>query len=382
MNLIKKITFVCIFSALCLMVFAQNSSSPGCSSTFLLAPSSGSAPKFGKFNKVLDWNHDGFQDVISVAANGVPRISFGNGDGSFQPPVSSDYISGLYSPLAMTVGYFDGDWIEGNFVANNRPDIAVATESGVYILTSDDYGFFSFRGTPVMEQKVHALVAVDFNHDGFSDLMSLDPDGGAYTSLTNGYGGFYLPISSGYTASRWDENEYPATLAAGYFDGDFIEGKYVANQLPDLAVVTNLGRVFTYTTDLYGYFSVREPSIQKAFTQVIAADMNGDQLTDLIGLDADGAVWLISKQSSGEFAEPVQIATATANLLLDGQDVDQDGNMDFAFTAKNTGSLAWLKQSTICTDAPSRIIVGGRSRVTTTRTSTISSELRTFIFRP
>jgi hypothetical protein len=381
-NLIKKLTFVCIFSALCLTVFAQNSSSPGCSSTFLLAPASGSAPKFGKFNKVLDWNHDGFQDVVSVAANGVPRISFGNGDGSFQPPVSSDYIGGVYSPLAMTVGYFDGDWIEGNFVPNNRPDIAVATEDGVYLLTSDDYGFFSFRGTPVIEQEMHALVAVDFNHDGFSDLMALDPDGGAYTSLTNGYGGFYLPISSGYTANRWDENEYPATIAAGYFDGDFINGAFAANQSPDLAVLTNRGRVFMYTTDPYGYFSLREPTIQKPFKQVISADMNGDNLTDLLGLDAEGTVWLISKQSNGEFAEPVQTSSATANLLLDGQDVDQDGNMDFAFTTKNTGALAWLKQSTICTDAPSRIIVGGRSRLTTTRTSTISSELRTFIFRP
>lgn len=382
MNIIKYFAFLCIFSALCLTVFAQNSSSPGCSSTFLLAQSSGSAPQFGKFNKVLDWNHDGFQDLISVAVNGIPRISFGSGDGSFQPPVSSEYISGVYSPLAMTIGYFDGEWIEGNFVANNRPDIAVATKNGVYLLTSDDYGFFSFRGTPVMEKEIHALVAVDFNHDGFSDLMALDPDGGAYTTLTNGYGGFYLPISSGYTANRWDENEYPATIAAGYFDGDFINEKFTANQLPDLAVLTNRGRVFMYTTDLYGYFSLREPTIQKPFKQVISADMNGDNLTDLLGLDAEGTVWLISKQSNGEFAEPVQISSAAANLLLDGQDVDQDGNMDFAFTSKTTGALTWLKQSTICTDAPSRIIVGGRSRVTTTRTSTISSELRTFIFRP
>ena len=382
MYLIKKFSFLCIFSALCLTIFAQNSSSPGCTSSFQLSQPAGSIPQLSRFNKVLDWNHDGIQDLVSMTSAGIPSIRFGKADGGYFESVSSDYLSGIFSPIAMTVGYFDGDWIEGNFVANNRPDIAVATATGVYLLTTDDYGYFSFRGTPVMEQEVHALAAVDFNHDGFSDLMALDPDGGGYTALTNGYGGFYLPVSSRYTANRWDENEYPAIISAGYFDGEFVNEKFTANQSPDLAVLTNLGRVFLYTSDPYGYFSVREPSIIQTYKQIIAVDMNGDHASDLIGLDAEGKVWVLSNQGNREFAATPATSAVSANLLIDGQDVDQDGNMDVAVSLKANGALAWLKQSTICADVASRIIAGPRSRVTTSRNTLITSELRTFTFRP
>ncbi len=382
MYLIKKFSFLCVFSAFCFNVLAQNSSSPGCSSTFQLSQPAGSSPQLGRFDKVLDWNQDGFQDLISMNSAGVPSIRFSRADGTYAEPVSSDYLSGIYSPLAMTVGYFDGDWIEGNFVANNRPDIAVATSTGVYLLTTDDYGYFSFRGTPVVEQKVHALSAVDFNHDGFSDLMALDPDGGGYTALTNGYGGFYLPISSRYTANRWDENEYPEFISAGYFDGEFVNEKFIANESPDLAVLTNLGRVFLYTSDPYGYFSVREPSLIQTYKQIVAVDMNGDQATDLIGLDADGKVWVLTNRGNTDFAAPLATSTESANLLIDGQDVDQDGNMDIAITLKANGALAWLKQSTICEAVASRIIAGPRSRVSTSRNTLLTSELRTFTFRP
>jgi hypothetical protein len=382
-NIIKSITIACLFSALSLSAFAQNSSSPGCTATFQMSEVSGSSPVLGDFNKILDWNHDGVQDVISISSNGVPSISLGKSDGGFHEAVSSDYISGEISPIAMTVGYFDGDWVEGIFVANDRPDVAVATTTGVYLLTTDNYGYFSLRGTPVMNEQVMALAAVDFNEDGMSDLMALDSHGGAYTTLTDGFGGFYLPVSSEYTAGRWDENEYPTSISAGHFDGDLVNENLVPNHSPDLVVLTNLGNVVVYTSDVYGYFSIRESYIQKSFTQVIAADLNTDGVSDLVGLESDGSVWMISKNNVGDFIEPVQAASAVTNLLLDVQDFDLDGNLDFAVTSSETGSLAWLKQGTICSDVQqSRSIADPRSRNSTSRTSTISSELRTFIFRP
>ena len=291
---------------------------------------------------MIDFDGDGKADLITVDSNGVPSTRFKTENG-FSDPVVSDYIQGLYHPTAIAVGYFDGDYIDGKFVVNKYPDIAVATaEGGVYLLTSDPYGYFSFRGTPVMQGFYAALAAVDFNKDGMSDLIAVDVAGGAvvqFSQADGNWGDFaYTPTA----ASAYATGEVPLSASLGYFDVVLTDGNLVANDSPDLAVLTSQGRVLLYTTDAAGYFTVRETNFGLLFAEVLAADFNQDGRTDLLAKDAAGTVYVLMRQANGDFDAPHAIGNEQVASLIGAQDINGDGSLDIVATLGEDAHFVWF----------------------------------------
>lgn len=297
-------------------------------------------------SSMADFNQDGKADLITLDSDGVPSIRFKTENG-FSDPVVSDYIHGIYRPAAMAVGYFDGDYVEGNFVANKWPDIVVATTSGaVHLLTSDAYGYFSFRGTPVMRGFYTALAAVDFNRDGMSDILAVDIAGGAVTFLSRGDGNWgdfaYTPTAAG----AYAVGEVPISASVGYFDGTLVEGILTVNDGHDLAVLTNQGRVLLYTTDPQGYFTVREAGLVMSFAEVRTIDVNQDQRTDLLARDSAGMVYLLLRNENGDFTSPQPIGQEQVTSLIGAYDVNGDGNVDVATTSGADEHFAWFASVT------------------------------------
>ncbi len=101
--------------------------------------------------------------------NGLPQtncseleILLGNGNGTFQPPVS--YLTG-YDPIAITAGYFKGD---------RKLDLATANiyDNSVSILPGNGDGSFqSHRDYPSVYIP-QFLTAGDFNNDRTDDIIS------------------------------------------------------------------------------------------------------------------------------------------------------------------------------------------------------------------
>lgn len=291
---------------------------------------------------LVDFNDDGKPDLISVDSNGVPSTRFRT-DNGFGDPVISDYIQGIYHPTAIAIGYFDGDYIDGNFVVNPYPDIAVATaEGGVYLLTSDPYGYYSFRGTPVMQGFYAALAAVDFNGDGMSDIMAVDVVGGSVTLFSQSDGNWGSFAYTPTTAAAYAAGEVPLSASAGYFDGLLAGSDFIVNSYPDLAVLTSQGRVLLYTSDPNGNFSARETNFGLLFAEVQAADFNQDGRSDLLAKDAAGNVYVILRLENGDFDAPHLIGSEQAAALIGVQDFNGDGKLDIAVTLGADAHFAWF----------------------------------------
>ncbi|MFN7927886.1 MAG: VCBS repeat-containing protein [Blastocatellia bacterium] len=348
--MVKKMSaMLLLFSCLVWLSFsvAAQSVTPGCPPSF--GPAHNESVTLGNAHSVLvDFDGDGQLDVVSVDAEGIPSTRFRREDG-FSAPVVSSYMQGIYHPLAIAVGYFDGDYIDGQFVVNPWPDIAVATaEGGVYLLTSDPYGYYSFRGTPVLQGLYVALAAVDFNEDGMSDIMAVDATGGSILQFSQSDGNWGNAAYSPTTAEAYGSGEVPVAATLGYFDGVLQDGQFFPNDLPDLAVLTSEGRVLLYTTDADGYFTVRETDLGGIFAEIRSADFNQDGRSDLLAKDAAGNTYLLLRNENGDFNPAQAVGSDPVASLIGGQDLSGDGMPDIVVTMGDDAHLAWLSGTVNC----------------------------------
>jgi len=137
-------------------------------------------PTFTQIQHVLsgDFNHDGKADIAYISSLDDNRVSvqFGNGDGSFQPPVvvvARDIFSTIF--FAFATGDFNNDGI---------PDFAIEEGGVIEVVLNDGAGHFTSAGQ-FSEQSgsgfgfVPTLLLADFNGDGVLDVAA--PDGFAET---------------------------------------------------------------------------------------------------------------------------------------------------------------------------------------------------------
>lgn len=118
---------------------------------------------------VGDFNLGGIPDFV-YASSGGEYLTLGNGDGTFQPPLT---LSTLQAQLVVVAGLNE----------DGIPDVAVTTEtSGLLILLGHGDGTFN-AGTLVNNVLADALSTGDFNGDGHIDLAQQNRDGSGITIL-------------------------------------------------------------------------------------------------------------------------------------------------------------------------------------------------------
>ena len=127
-------------------------------------PVSFNAPKVYPANgaraiAAADFNGDGKMDIAAGDNTGV-SILLGNGDGTFQPPVS--YALGSYAAFVI-VGDFNGD---------GKPDLAAANMEAnqISVLLGKGDGTFQIAVTYAVGYSPAAIAVADFNGDGKLDL--------------------------------------------------------------------------------------------------------------------------------------------------------------------------------------------------------------------
>ena len=131
----------------------------------------------------MDFNGDGNQDLATIEDGGV-LVRFGNGFGSF--PTSSLYSVGE-APKVLVAGHLNSDSKVDICIANIFSGVSVLINSG-----SGDFNGASFINTG----ELSASVAItDLNNDGKPDLVYPGPSNGdasghVSVSLANGSGGF------------------------------------------------------------------------------------------------------------------------------------------------------------------------------------------------
>jgi uncharacterized protein (TIGR03437 family) len=280
-----------------------------------------------------DFNGDGHLDIAVAytgGTSGTPpggvAILLGNGDGSFQSPVS--YPVGK-NTLHLTVADLNGD---------GKLDIAAVGDgsNSVGILIGNGDGTFrAATSVPVGTGPV-SVIAADFNRDGKLDLATSNEDGTVSILLGNGNGTFQAARS----VPAGDDCAY---LAAGDFNGD---GK------PDL-VVTNLQAASVVVLLGNGDGTFGAPSAYGVVffpTSLIVTDFNNDGKPDIVvGTGTpdviapdfgSGKLAVLLGNGDGTF-QGTRLLTAGAqpDAVATG-DFNGDGKADFVTANKSSGDIS------------------------------------------
>jgi hypothetical protein len=315
--------------------------------TFQAPVSYNPAGNDGEWIAVADVNGDGKPDLvvagrcIGSCANGVVSVLLGNGEGTFQPAVN--YNSGGYDgALSVAVADVNGDGKPDLLVANECVDSSNCSNGGVGVLLGNGDGTFQ---APVTYSSggygANSVVVADVNGDGHPDLLVANvanvSNSVVSVLLGNGDGTFQSAVS--YDSGGESVN----SIAVADVNGDGKPDLLVANQCASSSNGNCLdGVVSVLLGNGDGTFQapVNYNSGGEGAVSIAVADMNGDGKPDLIvanecpvsGDCDNGGVGVLLGNGDGTF-QAVQTTLANSNFSR-GQiavaDFNGDGKLDVA----------------------------------------------------
>lgn len=315
-----------------------------------------------------DVNGDGKADleIVSLAGTTAVSVLVGNGDGTFQNPVTTtlsliNYATGIAAK---------------DLNGNGKPDLVVSgtfsgsTVNGVQVLLNDGSGSFLVgQAYPLGGWQVAPIVVADFNGDGKADVVMASgcsesvipgnhcPDGSLDVLLGNGDGTFQGPVivSSPFGG--------PGLYSAGVadFNGDGVPDLFdseacVAGPPTVCGTAVFLGKGDgTYQTPALAASGAQEALFS------LSADFNRDGKPDLAILNAcdspttcaSPSVSVLLGNGDGTFQPPVtyQVGGTTSVGIVMG-DFNGDGNLDIA--------VATQCDTSSCTQGMVSILLGNK----------------------
>jgi hypothetical protein len=274
-----------------------------------------------------DFNGDGNLDLAALDLNnGGSAVFFGKGDGTFQAPVHESW---KYAPASLLVGDFNGD---------GKLDLAVGGLSGntayVGVFLGNGDGTFQAPVTtavPGMQYGGFLEAAADFNKDGKLDLVVSSgnddsnhvPQLSATVLLGKGDGTFTIG----------------ATLATGTSGGIGAAGDLNGDGIPDLVVPdrgNSVYRVFLGKGD--GTFQpplvTTTPFVP--FSAKLA-DLNGDGKLDMLlfNVTASSRMTVYLGNGDGTFTQRDTYSDAADTWFGGMGDFDGDGKLDIVMAGKS-----------------------------------------------
>jgi hypothetical protein len=292
---------------------------------------------------IADVNHDGFSDVIYIAAPQTIQVLLGNSTGQFtlgsslslDPSINYTSLALAGSTnngvninlalggLATTILLGDG---KGGFTvgqtyaiagsplpetgSDGKTSLVFVTETGISVLPGNGDG--TFQGLPNLPVGPTGFVAADFNGDGLTDIAFIGDNGNLTTAVGRGDGTLAVTSQIAATAGEF--------LLAGDFNGDgrpdvvaILPGVSMQEIVPD-------SQLFLYKGIGDGTFQSPSAGIDLHIQGAVHAatgDFNGDGHLDIavsaIGNEpnqgeSNESILVIPGNGDGSFGTPVLLA--------------------------------------------------------------------------
>lgn len=281
---------------------------------------------------VADVNGDGKLDVVVTGSKNSTTsfvaTMYGNGDGSFQAPIESDF-SGVHFPSRPVLADLNGDGIS---------DLAYATATGVQTLVGNGDGTFRMAPSSSLSQiGLNVLAIGDFNGDGKLDLVVsvYDPftTGLEFVGIMLGNGdGTFGALSAVSGTGTSFASGITAVVADFNNDGklDIATGIQTAGASIQGMIQVSLGN-----GDGSFQSAMSVPNVNSVTSPMLLGDFNGDGNLDL----ATGG-FIYAGEGDGTF--PISQGSTTALPYVLAGDFNGDGRLDVinaAVTTSGTTSL-------------------------------------------
>ena len=318
---------------------------------------------------VADVNGDGRMDVVVANFCGLGSseltniaVFLGNGDGTLQPPKTSN--PGGFGPLSVAVADLNGDGKPDFIVANwYNYEYYCCPSSNAAVLLGNGDGTFQAHGTYLDSEMTTSVAVADVNGDSQPDVVvalacqyfHCEPGGGGIAILINrGDGTFQDPrrYSSG--------GDFAYSVAVADFNHDGRPDVAVGNYSSDTVGVL-LGNGDGTFLPAVTYDAGGEKGILEAWlTSVAIADINGDGKPDLIATNSPSDILgVLLGNGDGTFQTAVRYSAGESYLSsVVVADVSRDGKPDLAVAGQyingytRWGSVAVMLNNTPCISAP------------------------------
>jgi hypothetical protein len=284
-----------------------------------------------------DFNNDGKLDLaIVVERVGEVSILLGNGDGTFQS--HQDFVVGN-NPLSLNLGDFNGDGNLDIVVAN-------ANDNTVSVLLGNGNGTFANKADYATGGHPKAVAVGDMNGDGFLDLVTANNNDNTVSVLLGNGSGTFASHSDFTTAAL------PTSVAVGDFnkDGKLDVAISSASTKASVLLGNGDGTLGTHT----------DYNIGLNAQWLIASDLNADGKLDLVIANfGENSVSVLQGNGDGTFKTANSYPTNGGPGWIATGDFNGDGKPDLAIPASTSNTISILLQGTT-TLSPTLLVWGNQ----------------------
>jgi FG-GAP-like repeat/Bacterial Ig domain len=267
---------------------------------------------------LADVNHDGKLDLVGTDGSNL-IVMLGNGDATFKPPVT---YSGLNGAGAIAVSDINGD---------QYPDVVTLGKTGYdhyNVLINNGDGTFqaptsvAFTGSNLY---IGTLSLADVDGDGYPDLILLDDSNNAvYIAHNNHDGTFGIPQS-------YSVGSYPTSIFVADLNGD---------KHPDVLIGSDVVSVLFNKGD--GTFPAFSSLTGSRAQDVIAVDINGDGVPDIVSTDGDDTFKVQISNGDGTFKAAQSYPVGSFPQTVVAADLNGDKYQDLIVQTGDSELQVWL----------------------------------------